>query len=67
MSCLSLTAANLKATIGWYTSKLDYTVERRFDPHGISLAFIARQEIRIDQVGAASTARCASCVRWGEN
>ena len=53
---LSLTAANLDATIRWYTSKLDFVVERRFETHGISIAFISHQDIRIELVGAASSA-----------
>jgi catechol 2,3-dioxygenase-like lactoylglutathione lyase family enzyme len=53
---LSLTPANLEATIRWYTSKLDFVVERRFETHGISFPFIAHQEIRIELVGAASHA-----------
>jgi catechol 2,3-dioxygenase-like lactoylglutathione lyase family enzyme len=56
---LSLTAANLDATIHWYTSKLDFVVERRFETHGISFAFITHQHIRIELVGAASNARNA--------
>jgi catechol 2,3-dioxygenase-like lactoylglutathione lyase family enzyme len=50
---LSVTAANLHATIRWYTSKLDFVVERRFDTHGISLAFLTHQGIEIELVGAA--------------
>lgn len=53
---LSLTPANLEATIRWYTSKLDFVVERRFETHGISFPFIANQEIRVELVGAASHA-----------
>src|SRR5438046_2517241 len=56
---LSLTAANLDATIGWYTSKLDFVVERRFKTHGISFAFIIHQDLRIELVAAASNSRHA--------
>jgi catechol 2,3-dioxygenase-like lactoylglutathione lyase family enzyme len=56
---LSLTAANLDATIRWYTSKLDFVVERRFETRGISFAFITHQGIRIELVGAASNSRHA--------
>ena len=51
---ISLTAVNLEATIEWYTSKLDFVIERRFETHGISFAFIARDDFRIELVGAAS-------------
>ena len=56
---LSVTAADLDATVRWYTSKLDFVVERRFETHGIPIAFIARQDLRIELVGAASHVRSA--------
>ena len=50
----------LDATIDWYTSKLDFTVARRFDAHGISFAFITNGDVKIELMSAASRSQGAS-------
>ena len=52
---LSLMATNIDATIDWYVSKLDFTVEQRWEVNGVEFAFIAHRDVGIELIGAAST------------
>jgi 4-hydroxyphenylpyruvate dioxygenase-like putative hemolysin len=51
---LSLTPDHLDATVDWYTSKLDFTVEQRFDVHGTTFVFLVSTNIKIELLAAAS-------------
>jgi predicted enzyme related to lactoylglutathione lyase len=51
---LSVTVDDVEATIQWYTSKLDFAVEQRFESHGTSFVFVTHGDIKIELIGAAS-------------
>jgi len=51
---ITLTPGDLDATVDWYASKLDFTLERRFDAHGITFAFITNGNVKIELMSAAS-------------
>jgi catechol 2,3-dioxygenase-like lactoylglutathione lyase family enzyme len=57
---ITVTPDALDATIDWYTTKLDFTVARRFDAHGISFAFITNGDVKIELMSAASRSQGAS-------
>lgn len=56
---LSVTADDVEATIQWYTSKLDFAVEQRFESHGTSFVFVTHGDIKIELLGGASNRRQA--------
>jgi catechol 2,3-dioxygenase-like lactoylglutathione lyase family enzyme len=51
---ITLTPDDLDATIDWYSSKLDFTVARRYDTHGITFAFITNGNVKIELMSAAA-------------
>src|SRR6476620_8502286 len=57
---ITLTPDDLAATIDWYASKLDFTLARRFDAHGITFAFITNGNVKIELMSAASRSQGAS-------
>jgi 4-hydroxyphenylpyruvate dioxygenase-like putative hemolysin len=57
---ITLTPDDLDATIDWYMSKLDFTLARRFDTHGITFAFITNGNVKIELMSAASRSQQAS-------
>jgi catechol 2,3-dioxygenase-like lactoylglutathione lyase family enzyme len=50
----SVTAEDLDATIEWYSSKLGFTVDQRFDSHGTTFVFIVRGDVKIELMAGAS-------------
>lgn len=57
---MSVTHENLDATIRWYESRLAFCVEQRFDVHGTTFAFLARDDVRIELVTGASDRHSAA-------
>ena len=53
---LSVRPESLEATIDWYATNLGFAVEQRFQVGESSFAFIIRNGLRIELVGAASSA-----------
>lgn len=51
---LSLTSDHLDTTIDWYTNKLGFTVDQRFEVHGTTFVFLASKDIKIELLAAAS-------------
>ncbi|MFI0444069.1 VOC family protein [Actinomadura sp. 6N118] len=52
---LSVTAEDLDATIEWYTSKLGFTVDQRFDSHATTFVFIVSGDVKIELMAGASS------------
>ncbi|GAA4309669.1 VOC family protein [Actinomadura luteofluorescens] len=51
---LSVTSEDLEPTIDWYCRTLGFTVERRFDTHGMIFAFLICGDVRIELMATAS-------------
>jgi catechol 2,3-dioxygenase-like lactoylglutathione lyase family enzyme len=51
---LSLTSDHLDATVDWYTSKLGFAIDQRFEVHGTTFVFLASNDIKIELLAAAS-------------
>ncbi|MEV4796811.1 VOC family protein [Asanoa sp. NPDC049475] len=51
---ISVTPDDLEATIAWYSSKLGFTMERRFDSHGTTFVFMVAGDVRIELLAGAS-------------
>lgn len=52
---ISVPPADLDATIDWYSRTLGFTVDRRFDAHGMTFAFIVRDDAKIELMATASS------------
>ncbi|MBF8184245.1 VOC family protein [Nonomuraea sp. K274] len=52
---LSVTAEDLNATVEWYSSKLGFIVDQRFDSHGTTFAFIVNGDVKIELMAGASS------------
>jgi catechol 2,3-dioxygenase-like lactoylglutathione lyase family enzyme len=51
---ISVTPDDLDATLDWYSSKLDFAVDRRFVVDGTTFAFIVSGGVKIELVAGAS-------------
>ncbi|MEW9528429.1 VOC family protein [Microbispora sp. NPDC049125] len=51
---ISVTSGDLDATIGWYSSKLGFTVDQRFDSHGTTFVYIVSGDVKIELLAGAS-------------
>lgn len=51
---ISVTPADLDATIQWYASKLDFVLDQRFESHGTTFAFIVSGDVKIELLAGAS-------------
>jgi catechol 2,3-dioxygenase-like lactoylglutathione lyase family enzyme len=51
---LSVTPEDLDTTIDWYSSKLGFTVDQRFDSHGTTFVFIVNGAVKIELLAGAS-------------
>lgn len=51
---ISVTPEDLDATLDWYSSKLDFAVDRRFVVDGTMFAFIVSGGVKIELVAGAS-------------
>ncbi|MEV4618796.1 VOC family protein [Asanoa sp. NPDC049573] len=51
---ISVTAEDLDATVGWYSSKLGFTVDQRFDSHGTTFVYIVSGDVKIEILAGAS-------------
>jgi catechol 2,3-dioxygenase-like lactoylglutathione lyase family enzyme len=54
---ISVTPEDLDATIQWYASKLGFVLDRRFDSHGTTFAFIVSGDVKIELLAGASNRR----------
>ncbi|WP_149257328.1 VOC family protein [Actinomadura sp. K4S16] len=54
---ITLTPEDLDATIAWYSRTLGFTVERRFETHGMTFAFLVHGDVRIELMAVASDRR----------
>ncbi|MEV4002885.1 VOC family protein [Actinomadura sp. NPDC049753] len=52
---LSVTPADLDATVDWYSRTLGLTVDRRFDTYGMTFVFLVRGDVKIELMATAST------------
>ena len=51
----SVTAEDLDATIEWYSSKLGFAVDQRFNSHGMTFVFIVGGDAKIELMAGASS------------
>jgi predicted enzyme related to lactoylglutathione lyase len=51
----SVTADDLDATIEWYSSKLGFSVDQRFESHGTTFVFIVSGDVKIELMAGASS------------
>lgn len=51
---ITVTGADLDATIAWYARTLGFTVEQRFTAHGTTFVFLVSGEVRIELLAGAS-------------
>jgi catechol 2,3-dioxygenase-like lactoylglutathione lyase family enzyme len=51
---ISVTPEDLDATLQWYSSKLDFAVDRRFVVDGTTFAFIVSGGVKIELIAGAS-------------
>ncbi|MFC4122828.1 VOC family protein [Nonomuraea zeae] len=52
---LSVTREDLDATIEWYSGKLGFAVDQRFDSHGSTFVFIVSGDVKIELLAGAAT------------
>jgi catechol 2,3-dioxygenase-like lactoylglutathione lyase family enzyme len=52
---LSVTAEDLGATIEWYSSKLGFAIDQRFDSHGTTFVFLLSGDVKIELMAGASS------------
>ncbi|GAB2856241.1 hypothetical protein GCM10022221_64830 [Actinocorallia aurea] len=57
--CISVTPERLDAMIEWYSDKLGFVLERRFEAHGTTFVFIANGDVKIELLSGASRTRSA--------
>ncbi|MCI4064929.1 VOC family protein [Micromonospora sp. R77] len=51
---VSVTPEELDATVDWYSSKLGFTVDQRFDSHGTTFVFLVSGPVKIELLAGAS-------------
>lgn len=51
---ISVTAEDLDATIEWYSSKLGFTADQRFDSHGMTFVFLRNGNAKIELMAGAA-------------
>ncbi|MGI5202795.1 VOC family protein [Spirillospora sp. CA-108201] len=51
---ISATPGDLDAAIAWYSRTLGFAVDRRFDVHGMTFAFLVHGDVKIELVAGAS-------------
>ncbi|WP_037259587.1 VOC family protein [Kibdelosporangium aridum] len=51
---ISVTAEDLGAAIEWYSSKLGFAVDQRFDSHGTTFVFLANGDAKIELMAGAA-------------
>lgn len=51
---ISVTSDDLDTTVEWYSSKLGFTVDRRFDSHGTTFVYIVSGDVKIELLAGAS-------------
>lgn len=51
---LSVTPEDLDATVEWYSGKLGFTVDQRFDSHGTTFIYIVSGDVKIELLAGAS-------------
>jgi catechol 2,3-dioxygenase-like lactoylglutathione lyase family enzyme len=54
---ISVRPEDLDTTLHWYSSKLGFALDRRFDAHGTTFAFIVSGDVKIELVAGASARR----------
>jgi len=52
---ISVTHADLDATIAWYSRNLGFTVEQRFESHGTTFVYIVSGDVKIELLAGASS------------
>jgi catechol 2,3-dioxygenase-like lactoylglutathione lyase family enzyme len=52
---ISVTPEDLDATIEWYSGKLGFTVDQRFDSHGTTFVYIVSGDVKIELLAGASS------------
>ena len=57
---LSVTRQDLDATIGWYSTKLGFTVDQRFESHDTTFVFLVSGDMKIELLAGASNAQPAT-------
>jgi catechol 2,3-dioxygenase-like lactoylglutathione lyase family enzyme len=50
---VGLSTIDIDATIDWYTSALDFTVERRFEANGMTFAFLVNDNVKLELMHGA--------------
>ncbi|WP_432837820.1 VOC family protein [Dactylosporangium sp. CA-092794] len=51
---ISVTQADLDATIAWYSRNLGFAVERRFESHGTAFVYLFSGDVKIELLAGAS-------------
>lgn len=51
----SVTAEDLAPTIEWYSTKLGFTVDQRFETHGTTFVFLVNNGIKIELMAGATS------------
>ncbi|GHF18975.1 hypothetical protein GCM10014715_87250 [Streptomyces spiralis] len=51
---ISVTPEDLDATIEWYSNKLGFIVERKFESHGTAFVFIVNGDVKIELLAGAA-------------
>lgn len=51
---ISVTAEDLDTTIEWYSSKLGFTADQRFDSHGMTFVFLRNGNAKIELMAGAA-------------
>ncbi|PRY41668.1 VOC family protein [Umezawaea tangerina] len=52
---ITVTPDRLVDTIEWYSSKLGFTVDRRFDSHGTTFVYLVNGDVKIELLAGAAT------------
>ena len=51
---ITVTPADLDATIAWYSRHLGFTVDQRFESHGTALVYLTAGDVKIELLAGAS-------------
>ncbi|MBO2455020.1 VOC family protein [Actinomadura barringtoniae] len=54
---ITVTPDELDATIKWYSSTLDFNVEKQFEAHGTTFTFLVNGDAKIELLAGASNGR----------
>jgi methylmalonyl-CoA epimerase len=52
---VGISVTNVDDAVEWYSQKLDFGIQQRFETHGLTIAFLARGDAKLELLGGGAT------------